>query len=135
MKLNVEGKKRIKCSFLLLQKTNLKGDLKTMNKQELISQLIVTTELSKKDATLAVESVFGTIATALANGDKVSIHGFGNFEVRERAARQGVNPKLLADLKAQGVDPETAKIQAAIQIASSKAPAFKPATALKKSVN
>lgn len=116
-------------------KNYFKGRLKKMNKQELILEVITTTELSKKDATLAVESVFGTIATALANGDKVSIHGFGNFEVRDRAARSGVNPKLLADLKEQGVDPETAKAQAAIQIAASKAPAFKAATALKKLVN
>lgn len=105
-----------------------------MNKQDLVVEISNKTGLAKKEAITAVDAVFETIAGALASGEKVSIYGFGNFEVRERAARSGVNPKLLADLKEQGVDPETAKAQAAIQIEASKAPAFKPATALKNAI-
>jgi len=105
-----------------------------MNKQDLIVAVVGKTGLDKKTVTLAVESTFEEIANALANGEKVSLHGFGAFEVRERAARQGVNPKLLAQLKEQGVDPETAKAQAAIHIEKSKAPAFKPAKGLKDTI-
>jgi len=105
-----------------------------MNKQELIVEVSNKTGLAKKEVIAAVDAVFETITGVLASGEKVSIYGFGNFEVRDRAARSGVNPKLLADLKEQGVDDETAKAQAAIQIDASKAPAFKPATALKNAV-
>lgn len=105
-----------------------------MNKQDLINVVTTETGLDKKDVTVAVESVFETIKTALVSGDKVSLHGFGSFDVRERKARPGVNPKLLAQLKEQGIDPETAKAQAAIQIEASKAPAFKPAKGLKDAI-
>ncbi|ASA22740.1 HU family DNA-binding protein [Paenibacillus donghaensis] len=105
-----------------------------MNKQDLIVEVSNKTGLAKKDATAAVEAVFETITGALASGEKVGIYGFGNFEVRERAARPGTNLSLLTKLKEQGVDAETAKAQAAIQIEASKAPAFKPSTALKNSV-
>jgi DNA-binding protein HU-beta len=106
-----------------------------MNKQELINKVVELSELTKKDSTKAVDAVFDAITEALASGDNVKIIGFGNFEVRERAARKGQNPKLLKQLKEQGVDVETAKAQAAIDIASSKAPAFKPAKNLKSQVN
>jgi DNA-binding protein HU-beta len=105
-----------------------------MNKQELTIEVINKTGLEKKAAVAAVDAVFETITGALSAGDKVGIYGFGNFEVRDRAARPGVNPKLLKDLKEQGVDPEAAKAQATIQIEASKAPAFKPASALKKAI-
>jgi DNA-binding protein HU-beta len=106
-----------------------------MNKQDLILEVATKTGLDKKDVTLATDTIFETITGALASGDKVGIYRFGNFEVRGRAARKGYNPKLLADLKAQGVDDASAKTQAEIQIAASKVPAFKPATALKKTIN
>ncbi|MEK4006355.1 HU family DNA-binding protein [Paenibacillus sp. FSL H3-0333] len=105
-----------------------------MNKQELTIEVIKKTGLEKKVATEAVDAVFETITAALSTGDKVSIYGFGNFDVRNRAARLGVNPKLLKELKEQGIDPEVAKVQATIQIEASKAPAFKPASALKKAI-
>jgi DNA-binding protein HU-beta len=105
-----------------------------MNKQDLIIAVVGKTGLDKKTVTLAVESTFEEIANALANGEKVSLHGFGAFEVRERAARQGVNPKLLKELKDQGIDAEAARLQAAIQIEASKAPAFKAAKSLKDAV-
>ncbi|GLY09806.1 MULTISPECIES: HU family DNA-binding protein [Bacillaceae] len=89
-----------------------------MNKTDLINQVAETAELSKKDATKAVEAVFDAIQNSLASGDKVQLIGFGNFEVRERSARKGRNPQTGAE----------------IEIAASKVPAFKPGKALKDAV-
>lgn len=89
-----------------------------MNKTELISYVAEATELTKKDATKAVEAVFEAIENALKNGDKVQLIGFGNFEVRERAARKGRNPQTGEE----------------IEIAASKIPAFKPGKSLKDAV-
>ena len=66
-----------------------------MNKTELIAKVAETTELTKKDATKAVDAVLDAIADALKEGDKVQLIGFGNFEVRERAARKGRNPSRI----------------------------------------
>ena len=65
------------------------------NKAELIETVSTATDLSKKDATAAVEAVFETIKDSLANGEKVQVIGFGNFEIRDRDARKGRNPKKL----------------------------------------
>jgi DNA-binding protein HU-beta len=89
-----------------------------MNKTELITKVAETTELTKKDATKAVDAVLDAIADALKTGDKVQLIGFGNFEVRERAARKGRNPQTGEE----------------IEIASSKVPAFKPGKQLKDSI-
>lgn len=89
-----------------------------MNKSELINSVAELAELSKKDATKAVDAVLQTIQDALAKGEKVSLIGFGNFEVRERAARKGRNPQTGEE----------------IEIAASKVPAFKPGKALKEAV-
>ncbi|OZI11657.1 HU family DNA-binding protein [Bacillus sp. FJAT-42315] len=89
-----------------------------MNKTDLINQVAEAAELSKKDATKAVEAVFDAIQNTLANGDKVQLIGFGNFEVRERSARKGRNPQTGEE----------------IEIAASKVPAFKPGKALKDAV-
>ena len=89
-----------------------------MNKTELVNSVAEATELSKKDASKAVDAVFETIQSALAEGDKVQLIGFGNFEVRERTARKGRNPQTGAE----------------IDIAASKVPAFKPGKALKDAV-
>jgi DNA-binding protein HU-beta len=86
-----------------------------MNKTELINAVSESSELSKKDASKAVDAVFDSILNALNDGDKVQLLGFGNFEVRERAARKGRNPQ-------NGQE---------IEIAASKVPAFKPSKALK----
>ncbi|MDB5053809.1 MAG: DNA-binding protein [Bacilli bacterium] len=86
-----------------------------MNKSELIAKVAESSELSKKDATKAVESVFEAISGALQSGDKVQLVGFGNFEVRERSARKGRNPQTGQE----------------IEIAASKVPSFKPGKALK----
>ena len=63
------------------------------NKQDLIAKVAETAELSKKQATLVVNTVFDTISESLANGEKVQIIGFGGFDVRERAERKGRNPQ------------------------------------------
>lgn len=86
-----------------------------MNKAELIAAVAEKTGLSKKDTEKAVSAVFETIKDTLAKGDKVSVFGFGNFEVRERAARTGLNPQTKQPIK----------------IAASKSPAFKAAKAFK----
>ncbi|MBM6841169.1 HU family DNA-binding protein [[Clostridium] spiroforme] len=90
-----------------------------MNKAELIEAIASKTELTKTDVDKVVSSLIDVITDALAKGDKVSLKGFGNFEVRQREARMGRNPKT----------GET------MEIAASKAPAFKASTALKKAVN
>lgn len=89
-----------------------------MNKTDLITKVAELTELSKKDATKAVDAVFEAIAGALQQGDKVQLVGFGNFEVRERQARKGRNPQTGEE----------------IDIAASKIPAFKPGKSLKEQV-
>jgi DNA-binding protein HU-beta len=89
-----------------------------MNKTELIAKVSEVAELTKKDATKAVDAVFDAITEALKNGDKVQLIGFGNFEVRERAARKGRNPQTGEE----------------IEIAASKVPAFKPGKALKEGI-
>ena len=88
------------------------------NKQDLIAKVAEATELTKKDSAAAVDAVFGAIEGFLAEGDKVQLIGFGNFEVRERAARKGRNPQTGAE----------------IEIAASKVPAFKAGKALKDAV-
>lgn len=90
-----------------------------MNKAELIEAIASKTELTKTDVDKVVSSLIDVITDALVKGDKVSLKGFGNFEVRQREARMGRNPKT----------GET------MEIAASKAPAFKASTALKKAVN
>lgn len=88
------------------------------NKQELVNDVATATGLTKKDATAAVDAVFASIQDTLAKGDKVQLIGFGNFEVRTRAARKGRNPQTGEE----------------IEIAASKIPAFKPGKALKDAI-
>ncbi|MFO8069808.1 HU family DNA-binding protein [Alkalibacterium sp. f15] len=88
------------------------------NKAELIEKVATSADLTKKDATAAVEAVFESIKDTLADGEKVQIIGFGNFEVRDRAARKGRNPQTGEE----------------IQIPATKVPAFKAGKALKDAV-
>lgn len=90
-----------------------------MNKTELITDVAEMAEMTKKDAEKVVNAVFASIEKALVAGDKVQLIGFGTFEVRERAAREGRNPQ----------SGET------ITIAASKVPAFKAGKSLKEAVN
>ena len=64
-----------------------------MNKTELVAAVAAKAELSKKDAEAAVNAVFDSVKDALAEGDKVSLIGFGTFSVKTRAARTGLNPR------------------------------------------
>ncbi len=63
-----------------------------MNKTNLIDEVAKSTGLKKKDAEIAVNAVFSKIEEALKADEKVQIVGFGTFEVKERAARKGINP-------------------------------------------
>ncbi|PGO58024.1 DNA-binding protein [Bacillus cereus] len=89
-----------------------------MNKSELIKQVAIQSELTKPQASLAVDAVFQSIQNALQNSDNVQLIGFGTFEVRERAAREGRNPHT----------------GEALTIPASKVPAFKAGKALKEAV-
>lgn len=89
-----------------------------MNKTELINAVAEASELSKKDAGKAVDAVFQTVMDSLSEGERVQIIGFGNFEVRDRAARKGRNPQTGEE----------------IQIPASKVPAFKAGKALRDAV-
>ena len=65
---------------------------KVMNKTQLIDVVAKEAGMKKKDAEVAVDAVFAAITDALADGDKVQIIGFGTFETKEQAAREGRNP-------------------------------------------
>lgn len=90
-----------------------------MNKTELIKTIATKAELNNKQASAALEAITSSVVEALKADDKVSLLGFGTFEVRTRAARTGRNP-------ATGE---------AIEIAESKVPALKPGKALKDAID
>lgn len=89
-----------------------------MNKADLINSVAQDTGLTKKDTERAINAFVANIEKALAKGEKVSLVGFGTFEVRPRKARVGRNPRT----------GET------IEIPASKVPAFKPGKALRAKV-
>ena len=90
-----------------------------MNKTELVAAVAEQAGLSKKDAEAAVKAFTDVVSDALKKGDKIQLVGFGTFEVSERAAREGRNPRT----------GETMTIEA------SKTPKFKAGKALKDLVN
>ena len=90
-----------------------------MNKQELAEKIAKEHELTKAKANEIVDSVFASVEEALVAGDKVAIAGFGIFEVRERSARIGRNPRT----------------GEAVEVPASKAPAFKAGKAFKDAVD
>ena len=89
-----------------------------MNKQEVIGVLAEQTELTKKKTEEVVDSLLKLVIDKVATGDKVSFFGFGNFEVVNRAARNGINPQT----------------KKAIKIPASKGVKFKPAKNFKETV-
>ncbi|AFS79373.1 DNA-binding protein HU [Gottschalkia acidurici 9a] len=91
-----------------------------MNKAELVASIAEKSDLTKKDAESALNAFMKTIEEALSSGDKVQLVGFGTFEVRERKAREGRNPR----------NPEEI-----IKIPASLAPVFKAGKTLKEAVN
>lgn len=64
-----------------------------MTKADLIDEVARNSDLSKKDAEVIVQAVLDSIVESLKNGGKVELRGFGSFRLRERASRQGRNPK------------------------------------------
>ena len=89
-----------------------------MNKSDLIAAAAQSTGVCKKDAERVLNAALDHISAALASGSKVQLSGFGSFEVKDREARVGRNPRT----------KET------IQIPATKLPAFKAAKALKDAV-
>ncbi len=89
-----------------------------MNKADLVAAVAEKAALSKKDSEKAVNAAFDAITAAMAAGDKVQLVGFGAFEVKERNARVGRNPRTKEEIK----------------IPASRVPAFKAGKALKDAV-
>lgn len=90
-----------------------------MTKAEIIEKISMTTYLNKKESGEIVENVFGLIKSTLEAGENIKIAGFGNFEVKQKAARRGRNP-------------HTGEV---IEISSRRVLTFKPSQVLKKSLN
>lgn len=90
-----------------------------MNKTELVAAIAEKAGIAKKDAEKALAAFVDTVAAELKAGEKIQLVGFGTFEIRERAAREGINPQTGAKIK----------------ISASKNPVFKAGKALKDSVN
>ena len=90
-----------------------------MNKTELINSMAEKCNLTKKDTEAALKAFTETVMETLAQGDKIQLVGFGTFETRARAAREGRNPRT----------------NEVIQIPESFAPAFKPGKEFKEKVN
>ena len=86
-----------------------------MTKTDLIAQVAANTEMSKKDAERAVSAMFEALGKAMAEGEKITSSGSGTFEIRERAERQGINPRT----------------REPITIAASRSIVFKPGKSLK----
>ena len=90
-----------------------------MNKSDLIVAVAAATGISKSDAACAVDSTFDVISDALRQGDDIRLTGFGTFDVADRAAREGRNPRTGEPIK----------------IAASRQPKFKAGKGLKDVVN
>ncbi|TDN09355.1 HU family DNA-binding protein [Lactobacillus crispatus] len=89
-----------------------------MNKSELVKSVAEKADLSRKDATDAVDAVFSAITEALSKNEKVQLVGFGSFEVRSRAERKGRNPQTGEEIK----------------IPATLIPAFRPGKTLKDAI-
>ena len=90
-----------------------------MTKAELVGAVSEKVGISKKDSDKAVAAVLEVITETLVSGEKVSLVGFGTFEVKDRAARKGINPRT----------------KEAMMIEASKLPSFKAGKALKEAVS
>ena len=90
-----------------------------MNKQELITAISIKANLSKKDAAAALTALTDVITEALKAEGKLAIPSLGTFELRERAARTGKNPRTGEK----------------VEISAKKVPAFKAAKALKEAID
>ncbi|MFJ9389368.1 HU family DNA-binding protein [Nocardioides sp. NPDC101246] len=97
--------------------STIKGD--RMNRTDLVSEIAKQAEITQTQASGALGAAIEAISAAVADGDKVTLPGFGTFESRERAARTGRNPQTGKELN----------------IPASRGPAFKPGSAFKERVN
>ncbi len=93
--------------------------METVNKAELVANVARDSELSKDAAEKAVDALFSNIEKALRNGDTVRVVGFGNFQVADRKASIGRNPRT----------------GEAVQIPASRVPKFRAGKALKEACN
>lgn len=90
-----------------------------MNKSDLIDKIALNTDISKAAAGRALDATIDTITDALKSGEQVALVGFGTFQVKDRAARTGRNPRT----------------GESIQIKASRSPGFKAGKVLKDAVN
>ena len=90
-----------------------------MNKEDLVSAIAAASKMTKKDVSVALDATLKCVGDALKSGDKVTLVGFGTFQVKDRAAREGRNPKTGAVLK----------------IPAKKVPVFTPGKGLRDSVH
>ena len=112
--MRIECRERLELSFFAVLNLFI-----LMNRTELVAAMAEKTQLSKKDADLALKAFIDVVSEEMQKGEKVQLVGFGTFEVSERAAREGRNPQT----------GET------MTIAASKSPKFKAGKALKDLVN
>ena len=89
-----------------------------MNKSELIAAIATKADISRKEAEAALKAFTDVVAEELTKGEKIQLVGFGTFEIRERKAREGINPQTKKKIK----------------IKATKVPAFKAGQALKDAV-
>ena len=105
--------------FIMVFRLTVGNRLQTMNKKELMDAIAAKTDSSGATADRAVNALIEIISETLKKGGSLTLPGLGTFEVRDRAARTGHNPKTGEELK----------------IAASRVTAFQPGTALKAAVN
>jgi integration host factor subunit beta len=90
-----------------------------MTKAELVEEVANSSDLTKKDAEVIVQTVLDSIVESLKTGQKIELRGFGSFRVRNRSSRQGRNPKTGSTVK----------------VPAKKVPYFKPGKELKELIN
>jgi DNA-binding protein HU-beta len=105
-------------AFIGSTEPNERNEEDEVTKSELIDQVADRAELTKQDASRAVDAVLATVEATLRRGSEITLSGFGKFHVGERGARQGVNPRT----------------GERIQIAASRVPRFTAGSGLKNAV-
>lgn len=90
-----------------------------MTKADLVEQVTALGDLTRRDSEVIVETIFGSVITALQSGDKIEIRGFGSFRIRSRNARTGRNPKTGAK----------------VEVPAKRIPYFKPSKELRHLIN
>lgn len=90
-----------------------------MNKNELVKVVAENTSLTQKDVAYVVDEFFAALNETLVGGEEVALAGFGKFVVKQRAARESINPRT----------------KEVVKVAASKTVAFRPSKTLKEAVN